>query len=232
MLTEKNFPILKQYPAQHPERLQLYSYPTPNGVKVTMMLEEIGLPYEAHRVDIRENQTWTEDFLSLNPNGKIPAIIDPNTADGKPLALFESGAILLYLAEKSGQLLATEPAARYQTLQWVFFQMGAVGPMFGQLGFFYKFAGKEIEDKRPLQRYVDESKRLLNLLDDRLANRRWIMGDDYSIADISLLGWVRCLVDFYQAGELVNYDQLKHVPDWLSRGLARPASQRGLLIPK
>ncbi len=232
MLNEKNFPILKQYPAQYPERLQLYSYPTPNGVKVTMMLEEIGLPYEAHRVDIRENQTWTEAFLSLNPNGKIPAIIDPNTADGKPLALFESGAILLYLAEKSGQLLATEPAARYQTLQWVFFQMGAVGPMFGQLGFFYKFAGKEIEDKRPLQRYVDESKRLLKVLDDRLANRQWIMGDDYSIADISLLGWVRCLVDFYQAGELVAYDQLKHVPDWLSRGLARPASQRGLLIPE
>ncbi len=232
MLTEKNFPILKQYPAQHPERLQLYSYPTPNGVKVTMMLEEIGLPYEAHRVDIRENQTWTEDFLSLNPNGKIPAIIDPNTADGKPLALFESGAILLYLAEKSGQLLATGPAARYQTLQWVFFQMGAVGPMFGQLGFFYKFAGKEIEDKRPLQRYVDESKRLLKVLNDRLADRQWIMGDDYSIADISLLGWVRCLVDFYQAGELVNYDQFKHIPDWLSRGLARPASQRGLLIPK
>ncbi len=232
MLNEKNFPILKQYPAQHPERLQLYSYPTPNGVKVTMMLEEIGLPYEAHRVDIRENQTWTEDFLSLNPNGKIPAIIDPNTADGKPLALFESGAILVYLAEKSGQLLATELAARYKTLQWVFFQMGAVGPMFGQLGFFYRFAGKEIEDKRPLQRYVDESKRLLNLLDDRLADRRWIMGDDYSIADISLLGWVRCLVDFYQAGDLVEYDQLKHVPDWLSRGLARPASQRGLLIPE
>ncbi len=232
MLNEKNFPILKQYPAQHPERLQLYSFPTPNGVKVSMMLEEIGLPYEAHRVDIRENQTWTEDFLSLNPNGKIPAIIDPNTADGKPLALFESGAILLYLAEKSGQLLATEPATRYQTLQWVFFQMGAVGPMFGQLGFFYKFAGKEIEDKRPLQRYVDESKRLLKLLEDRLADRQWIMGDDYSIADISLLGWVRCLVGFYQAGELVDYDQLKHVPDWLSRGLARPASQRGLLIPE
>ncbi len=160
------------------------------------------------------------------------SITDPNTADGKPLALFESGAILLYLAEKSGQLLAAEPAARYQILQWVFFQMGAVGPMFGQLGFFYKFAGKEIEDKRPLQRYVDESKRLLKLLDDRLADRRWIMGDDYSIADISLLGWVRCLVDFYQAGELVDYDQLKHVPDWLSRGLARPASQRGLLIPE
>ncbi len=232
MLDKADFPILKQYPAQHLERLQLYSYPTPNGVKVSMMLEEIGLPYEAHRVDIRENQTWTKEFLSLNPNGKIPAIIDPNTTDGKPLALFESGAILVYLAEKSGQLLPTEPAARYQTLQWMFFQMGAVGPMFGQLGFFYKFAGKEIEDKRPLQRYIDESKRLLNLLDDRLSERQWIMGDEYSIADISLLGWVRCLVDFYQAGELVAYDQLKHVPDWLLRGLERPASQRGLLVPE
>lgn len=232
MLNHNNFPILNQYPAQYPERLQLYSFPTPNGVKVSMMLEEIGLPYEAHRVDIRQNQTWTEDFLSLNPNGKIPAIIDPDTNSGEPLALFESGAILLYLAEKSGQLLPTEPAARYETLQWVFFQMGAVGPIFGQLGFFHKFAGTEIEDKRPLQRYADESKRLLKVLDGRLAERQWMMGEDYTIADISLLGWVRCLLEFYQAGDLVDYTELKHVPDWLSRGLARPASQRGLLIPE
>ncbi len=232
MLNKNNFPILQQYPAQHPERLQLYSFATPNGVKVSMMLEEIGLPYEAHLVDIRQNQTWTDAFLSLNPNGKIPAIIDPNTENGEPLALFESGAILVYLAEKSGQLLATEPAQRYQTLQWVFFQAGAIGPMFGQLGFFHKFAGAEIEDKRPLQRYIDESSRLLKVLDKRLSNHQWVMGEDYSIADISMLGWVRCLLEFYQAGHLVDYDNLQHVPNWLQRGLARPASQRGLLIPE
>lgn len=232
MLNPTHFPVLQQYPAKHPEQLQLYSFPTPNGVKVSMMLEEIGLPYEAHRVDIRQNHTWTEDFLSLNPNGKIPAIIDPNTENGKPLALFESGAILVYLAEKTGQLLATEPAMRYETLQWVFFQMGAIGPIFGQLGFFHTFAGAEIEDKRPLQRYANETKRLLNVLDQRLSNRQWIMGEDYSIADIAMLGWVRCLLEFYQAGHLVDYDQLKHVPDWLQRGLARPASQRGLLVPE
>jgi GST-like protein len=196
------------------------------------MLEEIGLPYEPHTINIGANETWTEEFLSLNPNGKIPAIIDPNGPDGKPFGLFESGAILLYLAEKSGQLLPNDPADRYETIQWVFFQMAAVGPMFGQLGFFHKFAGREIEDKRPLERYRAESKRLLSVLEKRLDGHQWIMGDEYTIADISLLGWVRNLVGFYGAGELVEYDTLKNVPNWLERGLARPAVQRGLEIPK
>jgi GST-like protein len=226
------FPIATRWPAQHPDRLQLYSWPTPNGVKVSIMLEEIGLPYEVHAVNIGKNQTWTPEFLSLNPNGKIPAILDPDGPGGAPLALFESGAILLYLAEKTGQLLPADPAGRYETIQWVFFQMAAVGPMFGQLGYFHKFAGREIEDKRPLERYRAEAKRLLGVLDTRLAGRKWIMGDAYTIADVSLIGWVRNLIGFYAARELVDFDSLTHVPAWLERGLARPAVQRGLDIPK
>ncbi|MBN9448760.1 MAG: glutathione S-transferase N-terminal domain-containing protein [Bosea sp.] len=226
------FPIVQRWPAQHPDRLQLYSLPTPNGVKVSIMLEEIGLPYEPHTVDIGKNETWTPEFLSLNPNGKIPAILDPDGPGGKPLALFESGAILVYLAEKTGKLLPKDPAQRYETLQWVFFQMAAIGPIFGQLGFFHKFAGREYEDKRPRDRYANESKRLLGVLETRLAGRDWLMGSEYSIADVATLGWVRNLVGFYGAGELVEYDKLERVPAWLERGLARPAVQRGLEIPK
>jgi GSH-dependent disulfide-bond oxidoreductase len=226
------FPIATRWPAQHPDRIQLYSTPTPNGVKVSIMLEETGLPYEPHFINIGQNETWTPEYLALNPNGKIPSIIDPDGPGGKPLALFESGAILLYLAEKTGKFLPSDPARRYETIQWVFFQMAAVGPMFGQLGFFHKFAGREIEDKRPLERYRNESKRLLGVLETRLEGRDWIMGEDFTIADISLLGWVRNLVGFYGAGELVEFDSFKRVPAWLERGLARPAVQRGLEIPK
>ncbi len=225
------FPITRRWPAQHPDRLQLYSLNTPNGVKVSIMLEEIGLPYEAHFIDIGRNETWTPEFLSLNPNGKIPAIIDPDGPGGKPLALFESGAILVYLAEKTGQLMSADPATRYETLQWVMFQMAAIGPMFGQVGFFHKFAGKAWEDKRPLDRYVVESKRLLGVLEARLEGRDWIMGD-WSIADVATLGWVRNLIGFYEARDLVEFDDLKNVPAWLERGLARPAVQRGLEIPQ
>ncbi|MBU3971254.1 MAG: glutathione S-transferase N-terminal domain-containing protein [Alphaproteobacteria bacterium] len=224
------FPITRRWPAAHPDRLQLYSLNTPNGVKVSIMLEEIGLPYEAHLVDIGANESWTPEFLSLNPNGKIPAILDPEGPGGKPLALFESGAILVYLAEKTGQLLSADPATRYQTLQWVMFQMAAIGPMFGQVGFFHKYAGRAFEDKRPLERYVAESKRLLGVLEDRLEGRDWIM-DDYSIADVATLGWVRNLIGYYGARDLVDFDSLKTVPAWLERGLARPAVQRGLEIP-
>lgn len=231
MFDSTAFPITTLWPAKHPDRLQLYSLPTPNGVKVSIMLEEIGLPYEAHLIDIGKNETWTPEFLALNPNGKIPAILDPNGPGGKPLALFESGAILVYLAEKSGKFLPTDPVARIETLQWLFFQMAAVGPMFGQLGFFHKFAGREIEDKRPLERYRKESVRLLNVLESRLDGRQWIMGDEYTIADISLLGWVRNMIGFYEARELVEYDKLKNVPVWLERGLSREAVQRGLNIP-
>jgi GST-like protein len=225
------FPITRRWPAEHPDRIQLYSLPTPNGVKVSIMLEETGLPYEPHLVDINKDDSHTPEFLSLNPNGKIPAILDPNGPGGEPLGLFESGAILQYLAEKTGQFLPADPARRYQTLQWLHFQMGGVGPMFGQLGFFHKFAGREIEDKRPLERYAKESQRLLGVLETRLQGRTWMMDDEYTIADIALVGWVRNLIGFYDAAEIVHYKQLKSVPAWLERCLARPAVQRGVNIP-
>ncbi len=226
------FAITRRWPPRHPERLQLYSQTTPNGVKASIALEELGLPYEPHLVDIMQNESHTPEFLSLNPNGKIPAIIDPEGPGGRALGLFESGAILVYLAEKSGKLIPRDAARRYQTLQWVFFQVGSIGPMFGQVGYFHKFAGREIADKRPLERYRDESKRLLGVLERHLQGRQWIMDDDYTIADIAHLGWVRNLIGFYGARELVEFDSLRHVPAWLERGLARPAVQRGLEIPR
>ena len=225
------YPITRQYPATRPDVLQLYSLPTPNGVKVSIMLEETGLDYEPHLVDIGKNETWTPDYLSLNPNGKIPAILDPNGPGGQPLALFESGAILIYLADKAGKFLSTDPATRYQTLQWVMFQMGAIGPMFGQVGFFHKFAGKDYEDKRPRDRYVAEAKRLLGVMDAQLDGQKWFLGDDYSVADIATVGWVHNLAGFYEAGELVGYDQFPRVQAWVARALERPAVQRGLKIP-
>jgi len=226
------FPITTRWPARHPDRLQLYSLPTPNGVKVSIALEEMGLPYEPHRIDFGANDQSTPEFLSLNPNGKIPAILDPNGPGGAPFALFESGAILLYLADKTGLLVPVDAARRYETIQWVFFQMAFIGPMFGQVGYFHKFAGREIADKRPLEHYSRQSKRLLAILEQRLRGRQWIMGDDYTIADISILGWVRNLIGYYGARDLVDFDSLTHVPAWLDRGLARPAVQRGLEIPR
>ncbi|WP_010187037.1 glutathione S-transferase N-terminal domain-containing protein [Sphingomonas sp. PAMC 26605] len=225
------FPITQRWPAQHPERLQLYSLPTPNGVKVSIMLEETGLPYEPHLVDFAKDDQKSPEYESLNPNGKIPAILDPQGPGGTPLALFESGAILLYLAEKTGQFLPRDPVARLQAIQWVMFQMGGVGPMFGQVGFFVKFAGKDFEDKRPRDRYVAEATRLLGVMDTALAGKSWFLGEDYTIADISMLGWVNGLVNFYGAGDLVGFDSFANVKAWLARGLERPAVQRGLHIP-
>jgi GSH-dependent disulfide-bond oxidoreductase len=226
-----HFPITKRWPAHHPERLQLYSLPTPNGVKISIALEETGLPYEAHRVSFDTNDQLSPEFLSLNPNNKIPAIVDPNGPGGKPLALFESGAILVYLAAKTGQLMPADEAQRYETLQWLMWQMGGVGPMFGQLGFFHKFAGKDYDDKRPRDRYVAEAKRLLGVLEQRLTNRRWMMGDTYTIADIATLPWVRNLVGFYGAGELVGFESFANVQRVLSAFVARPAVVRGLTVP-
>lgn len=223
------FPITKRWPATNPSVLQLYSLPTPNGVKVSIMLEETGLAYEPHLVRFDTNDQMTPEFLSLNPNNKIPAIIDPNGPEGKPLALFESGAILIYLAEKTGQLLPK--AQRYEVLQWLMFQMGGIGPMFGQLGFFHTFAGKEIEDPRPKERYRAEAARLLTVLDGQLEGRDWLVGD-YSIADIAVAPWLRTLRDFYKAGDITGWADLKNVPAYLDRFLARPAVQRGLNIPK
>ena len=226
------FPITARWPALHPDRLQLYSLPTPNGVKVSIMLEETGLPYEVHLVSFDKQDQMTPEFLSLSPNNKIPAILDPDGPGGKPLALFESGAILMYLADKTGQLIPQDAAGRYEALQWVMFQMGGIGPMFGQLGFFHKFAGKDYEDKRPRDRYVAESRRLLGVLDRHLANRAWMLGDAYSVADIAIFPWVRNLIGFYDAGALVGFDDFAQVKRVLDAFVARPAVVRGLNIPK
>ena len=226
------FPITKKWPARHPERLQLYSLPTPNGVKVSIMLEETGLPYEPHLVSFDTNDQTSPEFLSLSPNNKIPAIIDPNGPDGKPLPLFESGAILIYLAEKTGQFMPLDAAGRYETIQWLMFQMGGIGPMFGQVGFFSKFAGKDYEDKRPRDRYGAEARRLLAVLEQRLADRTWIMGDAYTIADIATFPLVRNLIGFYAAGDLVGITDFPHVLRALDQFVARPAVARGLEIPK
>ncbi len=225
------FPVTQKWPARHRDRLQLYSLPTPNGVKVSIMLEETGLPYEAHRVDFETRDQMSPEFLSLNPNNKIPAIIDPHGPGDQPLTLFETGAILIYLAEKTGQFLPQDAAARYQTIQWLMWQMGGVGPMFGQVGFFNKFAGKGWEDKRPRDRYVAESKRLLAVLDQRLAGRAWIMGDAYTIADIATFPWVRNLIGFYEAGDLVGINDYSNVTRALAAFVARQAVVKGLAIP-
>jgi GST-like protein len=232
MTTLADFPITQKWPAQHPDRLQLYSLPTPNGAKVSIMLEECGLPYEPHRVAFDANDQLTPAFLSLNPNNKVPAIIDPDGPGGKPLALFESGAILIYLAEKTGRFLPADPARRYETIQWLMFQMGGVGPMFGQLGFFHRFAGKEYEDKRPRDRYLAESRRLLAVLEQRLATRAWVMGEEYTIADMAIFPWVRLLTGFYQAGDLVAIADFPHVLRALDAFVARTAVARGLEIPR
>ncbi|MGJ3700975.1 glutathione S-transferase N-terminal domain-containing protein [Variovorax sp. AFSI2.2] len=226
------FPITQKWPALHPDRLQLYSLPTPNGVKVSIMLEETGLPYEPHLVSFETHDQMSPEFLSLSPNNKIPAILDPDGPGGKPLALFESGAILLYLADKTGRFIPQDAAGRYETIQWLMFQMGGIGPMFGQLGFFNKFAGKDYEDKRPRDRYVAEAKRLLGVLDKQLEGRNWVTGDSYTIADIAIFPWVRNLIGFYEAGDLVGFNNFKNVARTLEAFVARPAVVKGLGIPK
>ncbi|MEB2347718.1 MAG: glutathione S-transferase N-terminal domain-containing protein [Comamonadaceae bacterium] len=226
-----NHPITAKWPAKHPERIQLYSLPTPNGVKASIALEELALPYEPHLVSFETNDQLSPEFLSLNPNNKIPALLDPDGPGGQPFTLWESGAILVYLAEKTGKLLPSSASARYHTLQWLMWQMGGVGPMFGQVGFFNKFAGKTFEDKRPLERYVNEARRLLGVLERHLAGRAWIMGADYTIADIAVFPWVRNLIGFYEAGELVGWGSYPEVARVLAAFVARPAVQRGLNIP-
>jgi len=227
-----SFPIARKWLPQHPERIQLYSLPTPNGVKVSIMLEETALPYEPHLVSFDTHEQKSPEFLSLNPNGKIPAVLDPEGPGKKPLALFESGAILIYLAEKSGLLMPQDAPRRYQTIQWLMFQMAGIGPMFGQVGFFYKFAGKDYADKRPLERYVGESRRLLGVLDRRLSENEWIMGDDYSIADIATFPWISNLIGFYNAGDLVGISEFANVSRALHSFRLRPAVIRGSSIPQ
>lgn len=227
-----DFPTTQKWPPQHPERLQLYSAPTPNGVKVSIMLEEIGLPYEAHLIHPSGNDQHSPEYHTLNPNHKIPAIIDPNSVDGHVQPLFESNAILYYLAQKTGKLLPQDSVRQYQCLQWLFFQAAGMGPMLGQVGFFYKYAGKDIEDKRPLQRYLDESRRVFGVLNEHLDGKQWMMGDEYTIADIAVLPWIRSFNLYYEAGHLVDYDSFTHLHRVLETFLARPAVQRGLFIPE
>lgn len=222
------FPITARWPAQNPDMIQLYSYPTPNGVKVSIALEEMELAYEPHLVTLSDSDVKSDAFLSLNPNNKIPAIIDPNGPDG-PIGLFESGAILIYLADKTGQFIGKSASERAKIIQWLMFQMGGLGPMFGQMGFFVKFAGKDIEDPRPRQRYVDEAKRILAVLEKELGAQNWIAGD-YSIADMAIAPWLKAL-EFYGAQELVGFNDLENVPAYLDRFLARPAVQKGQAIP-
>ena len=224
------FPIAKKWPAKNTDILQLYSFPTPNGVKASIALEEMGIPYEAHKVTLSDADVKSAEYLSLNPNNKIPAIIDPNGPDGTPIGLFESGAILIYLADKSGKFIGTSARERAQVIQWLMFQMGGLGPMLGQLGFFYKFAGSDWEDKRPQQRYIDEAKRLLNVLNLELAGKEWITGTDYTIADIAIAPWLRAL-DFYGAKEVLGWDNHTNLVDYVKRFEARPAVQKGLVAP-
>ena len=223
------YPITTKYPPQHPDRLQLYSLATPNGIKVSIMLEETGLAYEPHKVRFDTNDQMTPQFLALNPNNKIPAILDPDGPAGEPMPLFESGAILMYLGDKTGKFFPRDGAARWETIQWLMFQMGGIGPMFGQVGFFTKFAGKDFEDKRPRDRYVAEAKRLLDVVNTRLAEREWLVGD-YSIVDIAVFPWVRTLVGYYGAGDLVGVADFPHVTRALQAFSARPAVVRGLAV--
>lgn len=223
------FAITTRWPPSHPDRLQLYALGTPNGVKIPVALEELAIPYEAHHVSFSTNDQNTPEFLSLNPNNKIPAILDPN-GPGGPVALFESGAILTYLAERSGRLLGDSPADRYRALQWLFFQVGGVGPMFGQLGFFGKYAGSTWEDKRPRDRYLAETRRLLGVLEQHLQHNTWMIGDSFSIADISIFPWVAALSQHYGFDDLIGMDAYPSVIAARDRFLARPAVQRGLAV--
>ncbi|GGE77459.1 glutathione S-transferase N-terminal domain-containing protein [Stappia taiwanensis] len=225
------FPITQRWPARHPDRIQLYTLGTPNGRKVSVALEELGLAYEAHKVSFETNDQFTAEFLSLNPNNKIPAILDPNGPEGTPLTLFESGAILIYLAEKTGKLLPETANARYECLQWLMWQMGGLGPMFGQLGHFHKYAADKVSDPYPRDRYLGETKRLLGVLERRLEGRAHIMGEDYTIADIAIFPWVQTLRESYGAGEITGLDALPNVNRWLNACLARPASVRGMAQP-
>ena len=226
------FEITRRWPAENPDVIQLYSVPTPNGIKVSAMLEETGLDYEPHLIRFADDDQFTPEYLSLNPNNKIPSIIDPHGPGNKPLGLWESGAILIYLAEKTGKLLSKDPVTRYHTLQWLMWQMGGGGPMMGQFGFFHAFAGKEIEDKRPYDRYKEETIRLLGVLDDRLEGREYVMGDEYSIADIAIWPWIRVLRGHYDAHDILEMDDVPNVLRWLEKCMERPASKVAVNTPK
>jgi GSH-dependent disulfide-bond oxidoreductase len=219
-------PIEARWPIQDRSKIQLFSLNTPNGVKVSVGLEELGLPYEAHLVHIGKNDQFTPEFISVSPNSKIPAIVDVNGPGGKPLALMESGAILIYLAEKAGRLIPTDAAQRFKCLQWLFFQVGHIGPMFGQFGHFYKYARDKCDHPYPLERYTNEAKRLLGVLDKQLADREYLV-DEFTIADIATFPWVNALGMSYGAGDVLKVSDYPHVDAWLARCMARPSYERG-----
>ena len=224
-----DFLVNNRWPAENPDVIQVYAFPTPNGVKISLALEEMGLPYEAHLVTLSDTDVKSPEFLSISPNNKIPAIVDPNGPDGKPLALFESGAILLYLAEKSGKFMPSDATGRAEVTQWLMWQMAGLGPMFGQLGFFHKFAGSEIEDPRPRERYINEAKRPLGVLDKQLEGKDWVTGE-YTIADMAIGPWLAALM-FYGAEEVVGFADFKNVVAYRERFLARPNVIKARNIP-
>ena len=216
-----------RWPPTHPDRIQLYSLATPNGQKIGIALEELELGYDAHLIDIGNDDQFDDDYLKLSPNGKIPTLSDPNGPDGEQVVLMETGAILLYLADKTGRLLPAATQARQQVIQWLFFQVAHVGPMFGQFGHFFKFASDKTTDNYALNRYLIESRRLVEVLDERLEEHEFIGGETYSIADIATAPWVDVLDGFYAAGEKLKLEEFEHVARWLGAVTSRPAYQRG-----
>jgi len=206
--------------------IDLYTWSTPNGRKVSVMLEELGLPYRVHAIDISKGDQFAPDFLAISPNGKIPAIVDDDGPGGKSISIFESGAILMYLAEKTGSpLLPTDTRARYRVIQWLMFQMGGVGPMFGQA---HHFLFKPKEDvPYGKKRYHDETVRLYAVMDGQLHGSRYLGGDDYSIADIATYPWVARF-----ERHRVDLNTFPNVKRWFDEISARPAVGRGMLVPE
>lgn len=213
-----------RWPVAHPDRIQLYAFGTPNGRKITIALEEMELPYELHVVNIMKGEQSDPEYLRVNPNAKIPSIVDPDGPGGEPIAIMESGAILQYLGEKSGKLLPSDPAGRWAAIQWVNFQVASVGPMLGQFGHFFKFA-KGKTDGYGEERYRNETKRLLGVLDRQLEGRDFLIGD-YSIADVATFPWIKGLA-WYEALDAVDYASFTNVEPWVERCLARPKTAVG-----
>ena len=212
------------------EKLQLYSLATPNGQKVSIALEEMELEYDAHKINILEGEQFADSFVKINPNSKIPALVDPVGDNGEPLAIMESGAILLYLAEKHQKFLPKSPADRSRVLQWLFFQVGGVGPMFGQFGHFYKYAKDKGDHPYPVKRYSEETKRLLEVMDGQLAQRDYLTGDTISIADFATAPWVMALDGFYEASEHLDLNSFDKVCSWVDRCNRRKGFQKGLKV--
>jgi GST-like protein len=209
--------------------IQLYSMATPNGQKIGLALEEMGLPYEPHVINIMKGDQFKPEFVKINPNSKIPAIVDPDGPGGQH-SIFESGAILLYLAEKSGKFLSSDPALRSRTIQWLFFQVGGIGPMFGQFGHFFKFAKDKCDHPYPLERYTTETKRLLGVLDRALEGKKYLVGNQYSIADMAIYPWVICLDRFYGGSDILDLKSFSSVQTWVAEIDSRPLTKKGLAV--